>query len=73
MSQMMTPTICLGKGYVYCWFARDVMVAMLLVKNKTISVLWEINSIFMSILWSNVYSIDQQQGHHVSWLQTKNI
>ena len=47
MSQMMTPTICLGKGYVYCWFARDVMVAMLLVKNKTISILWEINSIFM--------------------------
>ena len=31
----------------YCWFARDVTVAMLVVKNKSISLLWELNSIFM--------------------------
>ena len=31
----------------YCWFARDVMAAMLVVKNKSISLLWELNSIFM--------------------------
>ena len=30
-----------------CWFARDVTVAMLVVKNKSISLLWELNSIFM--------------------------
>lgn len=27
----------------YCWFALDVLAAMLVVKNKTISVLWELN------------------------------
>ena len=31
----------------YCWFAHDVTVAMLVVKNKSISPLWELNSIFM--------------------------
>ena len=34
----------------YCWFARDVTAAMLVVKNKSISLLWEQNSIFMQIL-----------------------
>ena len=29
----------------YCWFARDVTAAMLVVKNKSISLLWELNSI----------------------------
>ena len=31
----------------YCWFARDVTTAMLVVKNESISVLWELNYIFM--------------------------
>ena len=31
----------------YCSFARDVTAAMLVVKNKSISLLWELNSIFM--------------------------
>ena len=31
----------------YCWFARDVTAAMLVVKNKSTSLLWELNSIFM--------------------------
>ena len=30
----------------YCWFAGDVMEAMLVVKNKNISLLWKLNSIF---------------------------
>ena len=34
-------------GNKYCWFALDVTAAMLLVKNKSISLLWELNSIFM--------------------------
>ena len=31
----------------YCWFARDITAAMLGVKNKSIFLLWELNSIFM--------------------------
>ena len=31
----------------YCWFARDVTAAMVVVKNKSISLLWELNSIFI--------------------------
>ena len=30
-----------------CWFARDVMAAMLVVKNKSISLLWELKSLIM--------------------------
>ena len=33
--------------FVNCWFARDVTAAMLVVKNKSISLLWELNSTFM--------------------------
>ena len=36
-----------SRGRFNCWFARDVMAAMLVVKNKSISLLWELNSIFM--------------------------
>ena len=38
----------------YCWFARDVTAAMLVVKNKSISLLWELNSFFMYILRGNI-------------------
>ena len=31
----------------YCWFARDVTAAMLMVENKSISLLWELNAIFL--------------------------
>ena len=37
-------------SWLYCWFARDVTAAMLVVKNKNISLLWELNSIFRLIL-----------------------
>ena len=33
----------------YCWFASDVTAAMLVVKNKSISLRWEMNSILMQI------------------------
>ena len=32
-----------------CWFARDVTAAMLVVKNKRISLLWELNSIYFQV------------------------
>ena len=44
--------VCTSRSY--CWFARDVTAAMLVVKNKSISLLWELNSIFMSILRGNI-------------------
>ena len=34
----------------YCWFAADVMAAMLDYKNKIVSLPWELNSFFMQIL-----------------------
>ena len=33
----------------HCWFASDVTAAMLVVKNKNISLRWEMNSILMQI------------------------
>ena len=30
-----------------CWFACDITAALLVVKNKSIALLWELNSIFM--------------------------
>ena len=33
-----------------CWFACDITAALLVVKNKSIALLWELNSIFMQIL-----------------------
>ena len=37
-----------------CWFASDVTAAMLVVKNKSISLRWEMNSILMQILQKNI-------------------
>ena len=39
--------------YIYCWFARDAMAAMLVVKNKSISICCELNSIFI-VLTNNM-------------------
>ena len=39
---------------IYCWSAGDVTTAMLAVKNKSISLFWELNSIFISILREKV-------------------
>ena len=58
--------------FLNCWFARDVRAAMLVIKNKSISVLWEPNSVFMLILREKFYCIDPQHGRLVMWLQTKN-
>ena len=38
---------CRPPFILYSWFARDVTAAMLVVKNKSISHLWELNSIFI--------------------------
>ena len=46
----------------YCWFACDVTAAMLMVKNKSISLVWEQNSIFMYIIQEKIYCIDSQHG-----------
>ena len=43
------------RKFPYCWFARDVTAAMLVVKNESISLLWELKvSIFMQILQGNI-------------------
>ena len=39
--------------YIYCWFARDVMAAMLMVKNKSISIPCGLNSIVI-VLTNNM-------------------
>ena len=39
--------------YIYCWFVRDVMAAMLMVKNKSISICCKLNSIFV-VLTNNM-------------------
>ena len=43
-----------------------------MVKNKSMSFLWELNSIFIEIFCEKLYFIDPQHGHLVTWLQTKN-
>ena len=55
-----------------CWFASDVTAAMLVVKNKRVSLRWEMNSILMQILQKSFFCIDHQHGRLVTWLQTKN-
>ena len=44
------PKEVLEDSWLYCWFARDVRAAMLVIKDKSISLLWELNSIFKLIL-----------------------
>ena len=56
------------------WFARDVTTAMLVVKNKSVSLRRELNPSFMQILRKKkIYCIDQQHSLLVMWLQTKNL
>ena len=49
-----------------CWFASDVTAAMLGVKNKSVSLRWEMNSILMQILPKNFFCIDHQHGRLVT-------
>ena len=48
--------------------APDIMAATLDDKHKSISLLWEVNSIFIFMFW-----IVFKLGRLVSWLQSKNI
>ena len=41
----------------YFWFARDVTAAILVVKNKSISLRWELYSIFMYMLREKLISV----------------
>ena len=52
----------------HSYFARDLTAAILLVKNKSISLLWDSCKFF----GQNFYCIDPQHGRLVTWLQTKN-
>ena len=57
-------------NFQYCWSAFEVTAAMLVVKNKSICLLWEPNSFFMLIILEKLYCIDPQHCRLVSWLQT---
>ena len=57
----------------FCWFVRNVRAAMLVIKNKSISLLWELNSIFSCKFFEvKLYCIDPRHGRLVTWSQTKN-
>ena len=56
-----------------CWFASDITATLLVIKNKSISLLWELNSTFREILQKTVCCIDHKHGRLLTWLQTKNI
>ena len=56
----------------YCWFAGEVTAAILVVKNKSNFLLWELNY-FLYFFEKNFYCIDPQHGRLVTWLQTKDI
>ena len=55
-----------------CWFARDVRAAMLVVKNKSISLHWQLKSISHKFFWEKFYCIDLQRSRLVRWLQAIN-
>ena len=57
----------------YCWFASDVMLVVLRCKNKSISLLWELNYLRKKIIVLTESRIDHQHGRLVTWLQAKNI
>ena len=71
-----TPLQC-GKeanGLLYCWFVAEVLVAILIYKNKLSSfVRWELNSFFMQFLIKEFHCFVNQHSHLVTCLQTKNI
>ena len=41
-------------------------------KEKNTSLLWDLDSIFMWILWNNCYCFDHQHGRYATCLQTRN-
>ena len=48
------------------------MAAMLVVKNNSLSLRWELHYIFMQILRKKMYCIDHKHGRQLTWLKTKN-
>ena len=60
--------------YIICWFVAEVLVAILIYKNKLSSfVHWELNSFFMQFLLKEFRCFVNQHRHLVMCLQTKNI
>ena len=51
-----------------CWFTRDVTVVCWWSRTKSISLLWELNSIFMYILRKKICCIDQQHNTNMAAL-----
>ena len=47
----------LRSNVIYGWFAGDVMAPMLMIRNKSVSLLWELNSIFMQILQNKLFIV----------------
>ena len=58
------------------WLGRTICIAgletMLVVKNKSISLLLELDSVFMSIVFEKNSTVLNPHGLLVTWLQTKN-
>ena len=46
---------------------------LLVVKNNSISLLWELNSFFCKLFEKKFHCIDPQHGRPVTWLQTKKM
>ena len=67
----------------YCWFALDATATMLVVKNKSVSFLWKLNSIFMLILWEKFFCgrpnwppchvVANQELPDLGWIQNSPI
>ena len=57
---------------IQCWFERDVTAAMLVVKNKSITLLWELTLFSCKFFEEIFFCFDPQHGRLVTWLQTKN-
>ena len=63
-----------ANGLQYCWLVADVLVTILIYKNKLSFFLrWELNSFFMQFLLKEFCCLVNQHGRLVTWLRTKNI
>lgn len=63
-----------GFFLLYCWFVAEVLVTILIYKNKlSFSLRWELNSFFMQFLLKEFCCFVNQSGHLDTWLQTKNV
>ena len=60
---LLKKTCCIVKRDLsHCWFERDVTAAVLVVKNKSISLLWKLN-----LFEKKFYCTDPHHGRLVTW------